>query len=627
MQVKFQQGGQMFTQYKAMPFPKIDIPQQKQQPQQKQESKNDDTKGKLTEKDLYQMIEKIDGLPNEMDRIIKQLKVSMTNRALLGMNTDDVTSLYLNALTDLKIANSNKKEFDKIIDKARENGTLGEVAITVHGNLLAQDKSTGKLVELTVTQFKNNTDKFNLLSNSNVAWMRKYSPDLAFSKDNNNMFDIISNGVSYEVITDLIQKTTIQLANNKVSNTTMEVIKGAQYVQDMPPETLRVKVSQETSDNLNSINAYVNYLTNMMPKRVKTWAALHYQGADEIEATRNLIESYLIGRRSTDIKYDISNMGKSSRSKSDSNNDEDKGMKTGFWHDVVTSKGGTSQSLTFALGNAYFSVSGKYYGSTGRENVTEDNRDNYLLSEYLSTSNGFTKIRANSKVQFGKDILDKGSYDNVMINHTDGFVVAPLPLDDFGNVNIELLEVYNRYVKKYLDEHQNVSIDDPNLIKAVMAEISKNAKDEAKFASYYNSNGTIRINKFGLFAVFNGYANEDTKVIDKNKTVPISSNNYNKMYDGSTFGGDAKQKRIYMEQHMKKWNGVSLERTVGDQDVYSAPIFIQISTNKLNAQRADDIKTNAEDAIWLDQQQQVKDKADVFNPASISAEQLYNGGK
>jgi len=61
----------------------------------------------------------------------------MTNRALLGMNTDDVTSLYLNALTDLKIANSNKKEFDKIIDKARENGTLGEVAITVHGNLLA----------------------------------------------------------------------------------------------------------------------------------------------------------------------------------------------------------------------------------------------------------------------------------------------------------------------------------------------------------------------------------------------------------------------------------------------------------------------------------------------------------
>jgi len=151
-----------------------------------------------------------------------------------------------------------------------------------------------------------------------------------------------------------------------------------------------------------------------------------------------------------------------------------------------------------------------------------------------------------------------------MINHTDGFVVAPLPLDDFGNVNIELLEVYNRYVKKYLDEHQNVSIDDPNLIKAVMAEISKNAKDEAKFASYYNSNGTIRINKFGLFAVFNGYANEDTKVIDKNKTVPISSNNYNKMYDGSTFGGDAKQKRIYMEQHMKKWNGVSLERAVGD---------------------------------------------------------------
>jgi len=82
----------------------------------------------------------------------------------------------------------------------------------------------------------------------------------------------------------------------------------------------------------------------MMPKRVKTWAALHYQGADEIEATRNLIESYLIGRRSTDIKYDINNMGKSGRSKSDSNNDgdEDKGMKTGFWHDVVTSKGGTS---------------------------------------------------------------------------------------------------------------------------------------------------------------------------------------------------------------------------------------------------------------------------------------------
>jgi len=65
----------------------------------------EDTKGKLTEKDLFNMIKDVDGLPNEMKSIITNLKRTMATENLVGVDTGELANTFLSSLYKLKVAN------------------------------------------------------------------------------------------------------------------------------------------------------------------------------------------------------------------------------------------------------------------------------------------------------------------------------------------------------------------------------------------------------------------------------------------------------------------------------------------------------------------------------------------
>ena len=333
---KLQGGGDissLFTTYRPVQTPQVQAPQSvklsnsdKESLSIKSSSKDDDkedTKGKLTEKDLFNMIKDVDGLPNEMKSIITNLKRTMATENLVGVDTGELANTYLNSLYKLKVANQNKKRFDESIKEAKENGSIGEVAITLGGKLLASDKN-GNIQEVSLQQYQSDPDQYELLTNSNLAWLRKYSPKMAFSQ-NDNAFEIINNGMGFEAFQKLLDQAKISLGNYKYEEQGIagkEALAGLRTLQgksdaekqklinSVTGDTVKYTTSQDS--NVQNIKALITYLSAMLPKRARVWAAIK-TGKSEDEAVTALVGAYLTSsiKQNDSLKIDIPSKDKS----------------------------------------------------------------------------------------------------------------------------------------------------------------------------------------------------------------------------------------------------------------------------------------------------------------------------
>ena len=345
---KLQEGGNvssLFTVYKPVQTPQVQAPQNVKLSNSdneslsiKSSSKNEDkedTKGKLTEKDLFNMIKDVDGLPNEMKSIITNLKRTLATESLVGRDTGELANTYLSSLYKLKVANQNKKRFDEAIKDAKENGSIGEAAITLSGNLLISDKD-GNIKEITLEQYQSNPDDYKLLTNSNLAWLRKYSPKMAFSR-NDSAFEIINNGVGFESFQKLLDTAKISLGNYKYEEQGIagkEALAGLRALQGKSDVEKQKLINSATGDtieyttsqdsNVQNVKALITYLSATLPKRARVWAALK-TGKSENEAVTTLVGAYLTSsiKQANSLKIDIPSEGKGN-SKSEGSSELDK---------------------------------------------------------------------------------------------------------------------------------------------------------------------------------------------------------------------------------------------------------------------------------------------------------------
>lgn len=332
---KLQEGGDissLFTTYRPVQTPQVQAPQSvklsnsdKESLSIKSSSKDEDkedTKGKLTEKDLFNMIKDVDGLPNEMKSIITNLKRTMATENLVGVDTGELANTFLSSLYKLKVANQNKKRFDESIKDAKENGSIGEIAITLSGNLLTTDKS-GSVKEITLQQYQSSPESYNLLTNSNLAWLRKYSPRMAFSK-NDEAFEIINNGIGFESFQKLLDTAKVSLGSYKYEEQGVagkEALAGLRTLQGKSDSEKQKLINSVTGDtveystsqdsNVENVKALITYLSATLPKRARVWAALK-TGKSEEEAVTALVGAYLTSsiKQTNSLKIDIPSEGK-----------------------------------------------------------------------------------------------------------------------------------------------------------------------------------------------------------------------------------------------------------------------------------------------------------------------------
>lgn len=343
---KLQGGGglsSLFTIYNVAPAQQVLAPSrsnsEKESVSVKDSSKSSDkdtTKGKLTEKDLFDMIKDVDGLPNEMKSIISSLKTTLSTQNLIGVDTGQLSSMYLDSLYKLKVANQNKERFDESVKTAKENGSIGEVAITLSGNLLTSDKN-GKIHEISLEQYQSNPEEYKLLTNSNLAWLRKYSPSMAFS-GSDEAFEIINNGVGFESFQKLLDQAKSTLGSYKyeeqgiIGKEALAGLKTLQGKSDAEKQKLissvtgnTVEYSTSQDSNVENVKALITYLSNALPKRARVWASIKTRKSEQ-EAITTLVGQYLSSsiKDNNQLKIDIPSGKKSSGSSSGSSSELDK---------------------------------------------------------------------------------------------------------------------------------------------------------------------------------------------------------------------------------------------------------------------------------------------------------------
>lgn len=550
--------------------------------------KSDETKGKLAEKDLFDMIKDINGLPNEMKSIIINLQRIFETQNLIGADPSNLASTYLDNLYKLKLANQNKIKFDDAIKTAKDNGTLGEAAITLNGGLIVQDDK-GKLQQISLDEYQNNKEAYHILSNSNLAWLRKYSPNMAFTQ-NDDVFDIINNGMSYEVFQGLLDKSKSVLGSYKYEETGMlgkEALSGLRVLQRMSKEDQEkyinnaldgiYKYTQSTDSNEQQIASLIDYLTVTLPNRAKVWASLKTKIQDPNQATQALVKQYLLGNLKNDSKFTIDYEGTKDSLKSKGSSSGNSGdVKEGFWRQLQSGKAGTTNTSITLIGKSKLSVEGKYYGTTPGLD------ENKSLNKYIGDSKVGYLIKNNRSITFGDQSLSPESFNDVMVNSGAGAQVATLPITQDGKVNFEILSTYSKVENKLRQLGIKPSDQDYEQKKSILLnKVGLGYLIDAQ-------NGRIDPRFFGQFLILEG--------VTSNKAYGINGKNEKQELKASDYVDDVSNnddlyKTVEQALSDKEHGEYTLDHnwiSFNNDELYKGNIYIPLNENALNAMNADD---------------------------------------
>lgn len=626
---KYKQGGS-YTLFEALQIPTPRDNHSISRSYQR-EDKEDKDKGELTEKDLFSMIKELDGLPNEIDAFTNDLDNMFRLQKFTGVS--NLHSMYINNLRKIKILKQNKIQYDEALKKASENGSLQEPAIAPNGQLIAQMKD-GKITTIDLNTYFNNTDKYQPLTVSNIAYIRRYDPNFI---NNQESFDIIQNSMSFELFQKLIDSAKANLGTStstKNGNFAIndQAIKGLELLQTLDKDDLAQIYGSVTAQGLyeykiidknqkHQIEALTTYMLAALPDRAKTWAAIKLQNPDKIEATKNLILQYLSGTQTiehtveTTYKGSMNKvMGGASGSGSNSNGED---PKEGFWRQVQSGKGGMDKPYSIIFGNTKETLNGgKYYGKTpGPEK-------NCSLSDYINQSGlGYLKTGAN-EITFGNIELSSDSYNDVMVNVNSGAYAVTLPAKN-GKVWIEAIEIYENFKKEL--KKLNIPIGTPQYNQQVQNILKK--PEYSSLAPLIQSNGELNPNNSMHFLVLEGITSSKARgITNDNKKQSISDFDtefiinagddkelYRTLQEGLSSKDGGEYKLDYNEWYdMPSWFG-------NYDKIYKGNIYIPINTNPINASNADDNDIKASTAKEYESAQQTWNKMNKQNITSSRA--------
>lgn len=623
---KFQRGGgfeALFTTYVPVQAPQQTRSAQTSQSERSSRQDSDDSKGKITEKDLLTMLKDIDGLPNEMQSIVTNLLNTFNLSKLTGIELDDLSSLYLRNLYKIPQIVNNKKQYDQAYNRAIENGTMSEQAITPDGRLVVQD-TEGNIHNISLKEFIDNRDQYSGLTVSNLLNMRAFSPSLAFSSSLTNIdtvFDIVNNSMSYQSFQKLVKEAiqtlgTTQISRSEVYGDAEQASRGLSVLESLRDEEQQLQSGVPvTSSNLytyriinknqkNQIDALTSYISALLPRNAKTWAALKLNTSNETEATNRLITTYLSS--SEDITNDIIIQQSDSRSRSGRNSGRNSGEKPedpkeGFWKQVQSGKGGEEYTYRLLIDRGNMSVDGKMYGAV--PGITQ----NCSLGDYLANSKVGFITKDPKKITFGDIRISTDSFNDIMVNSSAGALVVKLPIDHTGQVNFDILEQYSAIQ----DELKKLGLPESS------SEYKKKEAELLKKANLDNlidqSTGLPNPRYFGTFLVLEGLTsgkaygllpesnfNKKQSFDDISSQMIINAGDDEQLYDLLRRGLSTENRGEYKIDN----NWISFN----NDTLYKGNIYVPISINPLSAMNADDNDVKESTALDFERDYQVLHK-------------------
>ena len=561
----------------------------------------------LTDKDLLKMLEKLDGLPNDMQALTKVLSDFYIDQQYSQFpNTANIASRYLQALQMMRTANFNRKQYDNAFNIVSNNGGINELAINEKGFLICVNDK-GDFKYLKPEQLAQTSD-YQPVTNSELLRLRAYNPELA---GDNRILGVVANGIGIDSVikyikdsisnlgtTDTSQQgyistqqgqiiTGIQTLTNAIQTASQNGIKFDGTTQDLYQYKIINKTQKEQAD------AALKYIYTTLPENAKTLLKMRTNSGTDQDAQK-LIATIISSQIDYTNQYDIElKAGKTAQkaSKDTSGTKDTTEQETSLLNNIQQSIGGSDDQMLIDIGNGIqMSVAGTYY-----QQVTKPNGDPIMdtsMDQMLADSKLQSIIKSGNAITYGDQKITREQLKNITYNNT-GVLRANLPINANGTPNLQILQQY-----------EQVENEIALLGNKPSPEQISNIYEKYGLKDLLKADGTPNPNKFGAFIVAEGYTTENNGIKRSPfvKHVKDPSEEQIELIKRSLTVGTGKDKQT---PDIDTWDWYNpMDWIFGAEDIFKASIYIPISNNQLSAVTGANQHIDYDEAMTLEQKYQ-----------------------
>lgn len=428
-----------------------------------------------------------------------------------------------------KLANKVKQNYNnyqKTYQSLESQDAWGEPATTARGYLYVQGED-GKISTISPTEYNNNRDKYNPLTNQELLWYRRSNPSMAFQDD---ILDNLSATVGMKDITDYaralineFETTTITGYSEKqaaaIRSGLEHIVSGdignfRGVLQEGPDGVY--KISQESTIADTNIEAALNYLVTTLPNTYKNTlnAKASAEGYNP-QAMLLQMMMYNTGRKITadyDKQATDERLGRSGSSS---------GSSAVVQHTLAETyadgeNGNPPQRYEIAPEDSTHSL---YVYAQNLSSIREDRGGNpgnpigvTNLAQLFETAYGIRQVTSNTVV-FGDQLIDINQIGGIMYDKSDLYrVVMPSKTINGGRdivPDFELQEKLNKLVESEMD---------PATINRYLQELCPGAIYDAQTQSV-----ELPANRKHAFLTFKGVAADNYVDFDKDSKYLVRS--------------------------------------------------------------------------------------------------------
>lgn len=479
------------------------------------ESSKDD----LTNKDILQLLKDMDGLPADMQVIIQSLQNFELYNVDNGIqSSSDISSRYISLLGKIKMAQFNKNEYNNAFNQLKGNGGLNELAVTSDG-LLVGTNQEGDFKYFTAESVKNGEHSesgYQLLTNSNLLYLRANSPEAAF---NHQLTTVAQNGIGMPTIDALVSEVVGKLGTNTESSEGYLNTQQGMLIKGLDEFYKAIQASDGKFDGtINDLYKYkyltksqaeqakkaIQYIYQTLPTNAKTLLKVKSDGSDN--GALKLIETLISSKISGEQQFDLDLVGGKTHKSSGAGSTKDSSdLKTSLPLNVQKGIGGIDTTITIDRGDGIsMNVRGTQYNlikTPSGQSIADTS-----LAEMLNSSGLQGIVKDLRGIQFGDQKISPEILSNITYNNT-GIVRTNLPVKADGSVNFDLLEQYE------LAESELEALQDKSK-ETVQQVYSKYGITELLLPD-----GSYNQSKFAPFVVTEGYTTDALSGLQTSKFV------------------------------------------------------------------------------------------------------------
>lgn len=453
----------------------------------------------LTDNDILKMLEKLDGLPNDMQLIESELQNFYIDQQY-GINTSSIESRYLSVLRQIKEANFHKAQYNEAFNVVKSNGGINEIAIDERGNLICVNNK-GDFKIMPIEDLKK-SEGYTPLTNSELLQLRAHNPEIAF---NNNLLSIVSNGIGINTVTNIINNIISKLGSSQtteegyVNTDSKRILKGLQDFKQACQEANGD--FNPTIDNLykykivdrskaQQMKEAFSYIYKTLPENAKT--LLKYK-AGGVEGGLEMLIGQLISSQNTDsteftLSIDTPNAktskGESSKTANGFDMDPVSMLQAGYGQkETITIQTAAGGNRGIQVNTVRMPIVTKEGGSIGTSATLNDVSES-AFAGYLNFENA----------SMGGAMISTNGFNNIAVNGTALYTAyLPVDMEEYnatGNIkpDIDMLDKYKEVQNKIAEQ----GITDKEEIN--------NLYQQANLPIMYDENGDVLQNyiKFGM---------------------------------------------------------------------------------------------------------------------------------